>query len=199
MTNIFTNGFDTCASVGDTITAQHEGFTLTARIEHDDTSGAPDKEMDGFWPSLDPMSAGYIGPKSKSTLRRHMARAQMVMDAWRNDEWFWCGIVVSVARDGVDLGAASLWSVACNYPENVSGRPDNFYLLDVANEWAGEALKEARAKLASLCANQRPSVGNNGQCDACGRDYEGPGNDGKCPSDDCPTLWEEQGRAHPDD
>jgi hypothetical protein len=41
-----------------------------------------------------------------------------------------------------------------------------------------------------------------GVCQSCGRDYSKDGDleelDGKCPADDCPSKWEEQGVAHPD-
>lgn len=154
---MFTRGFAKYACVGDTITCDVDGFTLTARIHHDDTPDAPDQRQDGFWPSLDPNDAGYIGPKSESTLRRHKAKAQAVMDAWKRDEWFYCGVAVSVEREGVTLTdefANALWGVECNYPGS-----DNSYLRDVANELVSEALEQARDKLRALCrANALPNA-----------------------------------------
>lgn len=69
-----------------------------------------------------------------------------VLRAWCNDEWFWCGIVVTVSRDDIELGSASLWGTEANYPGS-----RNEYLLEVANEIADEALAEAQAAVASLC------------------------------------------------
>ena len=69
------------------------------------------------------------------------------MEAWRGDEWFYCGIVLSVAFEGVtlDTHAASLWGIEANYPDS-----DNAYLTDVANELLPEALDAGRAVLAKL-------------------------------------------------
>jgi len=38
-----------------------DGYTVTARIAHDETPDAPDERQDGFWPSLYPDDAGFIG------------------------------------------------------------------------------------------------------------------------------------------
>lgn len=151
MTQIFTANFDSSnAEQGDEISAEFEGFTLTARIYRDDVSDAPDERQDGFWPSLNPAEAGYIGAKSKRTLAREMAKARAIMAAWKNDEWFYCGIAVTVAKEGVRLTdefASALWGIECNYPQS-----DNTYLATVANELASEAMREARATIAKLCA-----------------------------------------------
>lgn len=97
----------------------------------DDDYGAPDERQDGFWPSLDPDDAGYIGNKPKSTLVRHMAHAEQVMQAWKDDEWFYCGVAVTVEREGVQLTGQydhALWGIACNYPERNKRRRPNDYL-----------------------------------------------------------------------
>ncbi|MEP4992246.1 MAG: hypothetical protein ABJV68_31810, partial [Paracoccaceae bacterium] len=75
--------------------------------------------------------------------------AEAVMEAWRKGEWFYCGIVLSVERDGIELDhhAASLWGVECNYPGT-----DNCYLTTVANELLSEALDAGRAAAARLAA-----------------------------------------------
>jgi len=71
------------------------------------------------------------------------------MEAWRKGEWFYCGIVLSVERDGIELDhhAASLWGVEWNYPGT-----DNCYLTTVANELLSEALDAGRAAAARLAA-----------------------------------------------
>ena len=133
---------------GDTITCTINGFDVTARIVRDEHSDKPDEMQDGFWPSLDPNDAGYIGPKSESTLRRHMARARQVMQAWEQDEWFYCGVVLTVSRRGVKLSNASLWGIECNFP---TGRKRaNAYLRDVANELLDEAIEDAETILDGL-------------------------------------------------
>ena len=72
---------------------------------------------------------------------------QSDIDAWRNDNWFFCGVVLSVWKNGVCLSdnAASLWGVECNFP-NAS----NDYLLEVIKELENEALKEAENILQKL-------------------------------------------------
>lgn len=68
-----------------------------------------------------------------------------VLKAWCNDEWAYCGIVVTVSKNDVELANESLWGVEYNYPNS-----DNSYLTEVANELASEALAAALAKLAQL-------------------------------------------------
>lgn len=73
------------------------------------------------------------------------------LKAWCNDEWWYCGVVLSVEREGVTLDehAASLWGIECNYPTG-----DNAYLTEVANELLSEALEAGRAVLEKLCASK---------------------------------------------
>jgi hypothetical protein len=145
----FTECFDAFACEGDTIRCEVEGFTLTARIVADDCPDAPDQRQDGFWPSLYKDAPGFIGPGNgfRQRFAKAHAKAEAVMEAWRKGEWFYCGIVLSVERDGIELDshAASLWGVECNYPGT-----DNFYLTSVANELLPEALGAAKAAAARL-------------------------------------------------
>lgn len=145
----FTRHFDAFVCEGDSITCMADGFTLTARLEADDSGEAPDKWSDGFWPSLDPASPGFIGAKSPRTLRRHMAKAREVMAAFEAGDLWQCGVVVAVWRNGIELDAyaASLWGIEANWP-HADGNP---YLLDVANQLADEALDAGRAIVAALC------------------------------------------------
>ena len=146
--------FDRYVCEGDTVTLDIDGFTLTATIYRDGDHGAPDEDDEGFWPSLDPDDAGYIGSKSKSTLARHMAFADHVMQAWRDGEWFYGGVAVTVEREGVQLTGRydhAVWGLECNYPERNKRHRPNDYLAEVASEFIEEALDAARAKIAALC------------------------------------------------
>ena len=71
------------------------------------------------------------------------------MAAWRKDEWFYCGIVLSVSLAGVELdaNAASLWGIEANYPGS-----DNAYLTATANDLLGDALTVGSRVAAHLCA-----------------------------------------------
>lgn len=141
---MFTKTFAQYACTGDAIECVADGFTFTARIERDDCSDKPDERDDGFWPSHDKDAAGYVLPEN---YEKEMAKAERVMAAWRKDQWFYCGIVISVSRAGIELdsAAASLWGIECNYPDS-----DNSYLSTVANELLPEAKAAAQALMAKL-------------------------------------------------
>jgi hypothetical protein len=103
---------------GDTITWSKEGFDFVARLEHDYSATPYDFEC--------------YAPKD--------------LQRWKNDEWFFGGLILSVSRNGVELSehAAGLWGIDCNFGK------DNSYLSEVACELEHEALGVARAELAQL-------------------------------------------------
>lgn len=144
---MFIKGFDTYACDGDTITCAVEGFDITATIHHDDCSDTPDERDDGFWPSKDENAAGYVLPENFDT---EQVKAEHVMEAWKNDEWWYVGITVTVRKNGVELTNEfehAVWGIECNYPDG-----DNSYLMETANELIGEALEAAKTTIAKLCA-----------------------------------------------
>jgi hypothetical protein len=147
----FTKAFDNFVCEGDCITCEAEGFTITARIVRDDCGDAPDQRQDGFWPSLYKDAAGFIGPGNgwRARFDAAQARAEAVMAAWKADDWFYCGIVLSVSFEGVEIDdhAASLWGIEANYPDS-----DNAYLTEVAGELLPDALTAAKAERTRLCA-----------------------------------------------
>jgi len=67
------------------------------------------------------------------------------MKAWCDNEWHWCGVVLSVSRAGICLDdhAASLWGI-----ESDAGD----YFEEVFDELIDDALDVARAKVAALTA-----------------------------------------------
>lgn len=155
---IFLTDFNRFACVGDTIEAKallgpwSTGLRLEATIYADDDTSEPDKRQDGFWPSLDPNDCGYIGPKSKATLAKEMRRAQMVMDAWRNDEWRYVGVAVRAWFDDIPLTdeyGHAVWGTEMNYPAKGKANP-NRYLRDLANESAYECAREAIRALTDM-------------------------------------------------
>jgi hypothetical protein len=70
-----------------------------------------------------------------------------VLQAWCNDEWSYCSIVLSVFREDVELDgcAASLSGIELNYPGS-----DNSYLNEVADELLDEAIEKGREVLNRL-------------------------------------------------
>ncbi|HAQ76231.1 MAG TPA: hypothetical protein DCR96_07040 [Hyphomonas sp.] len=147
----FTETFGGFVCEGDAIHCEKDGYHVTARIFRDDCPDAPDKRQDGFWPSLYKDAPGFIGPGKNFRQRFDdaQARAEHIMGAWRKDDWFYCGVVLSVSFAEIKLldCAASLWGVEANYPDT-----DNSYLTETANELLAEALDAARAEQARLCA-----------------------------------------------
>ena len=153
----FTQKFSGFVCLGDSISCQVGAYTVTARISHDDTGGRPDQRQDGFWPSLYKDDAGFIGAGNgfRDRFDKAQAKAQAIMDAWKNDEWFYCGIILSVKIEDVELTdhAASLWGIEANYPDS-----QNEYLSEVANELLGQAMlaakfeRERQAKILSEAA-----------------------------------------------
>ncbi|PHR60964.1 MAG: hypothetical protein COA43_04795 [Robiginitomaculum sp.] len=146
----FATPFDSYVCLGDSISVDIGDYTITARISHDDIAERPDQRQDGFWPSLYPQDAGFIGAGNgwRDRFDKEQALAQSIMDAWLNDEWYYCGIILSarIGETSLTDHAASLWGVEANLPKS-----DNSYLLEVANDLLGEALKQAEIERARLC------------------------------------------------
>jgi hypothetical protein len=113
--------FDFYACPGDSITWTTQGFDLTATLEQDTETKPTDYEC-----------------YDEAEIRR-----------WKNDEWFYVGVVVSVSLNGVELSehAASLWGVDCNFNDT-----SNAYLSEVAQELEAEALDTARTEAARIRA-----------------------------------------------
>ncbi len=182
----FTQRFQPFVCAGDSITCQSGPFTVLAQIVPDDCPDAPEfrgsenapgerfpeGRQDGFWPSLYKDAPGFIGP-GRSTGERSpgpfadpshhrqrfveaQAKAEAVMEGWRKGDWFYCGIVLSVSVEDVDLTrtAAALFGIEANYPGT-----DNSYLTDVANELLTEAVAAARATLARLALHAQAMEG----------------------------------------
>jgi hypothetical protein len=147
----FTERFSDFVCEGDCITCDAQGLVIIARIVRDDCGDAPDERQDGFWPSLYKDAPGFIGagPNHRKRFAKAQEQAEAIMQAWRKDEWFYCGIVLSVSLEGVtlDAHAASLWGIEANYPDG-----SNAYLTEVAQELLPEALDAGFAAARRLCA-----------------------------------------------
>ena len=152
---MFKTDFGQFVCEGDTIEARPSagkwstGLRFVATVYRDDSGETPEQRDMGFWPSLDPQSCGYIGPKSKATLARHMRKAQAVLAAWQAEDWFYCGVAVRAFFDDIPLTGEyghALWGIECNYP----GKRANSYLREVANELLDDCAHEAIAKLTEI-------------------------------------------------
>ena len=119
---MFKNDFDAYVCEGDTITCEKEGFTVVARLEHDcDTTPS---DFDCY--------------------------SKRAIEAWKNDEWHFFGVVLSVSVGEVEIAdhAASLWGIEGNFPSR--RKNPNKYFREVANDLLDEAIQQATVKAGNM-------------------------------------------------
>ena len=114
--------FNSYACIGDKISWSKDGFDFVATLAEDSDSHVDDSEC----------------------------YSKKQIEAWKNDEWFFVGVVVSVAKNSVMLEdhAASLWGNDCNFPSRKKN--PNAYLSEVAQELEGEALETAKVRVMEI-------------------------------------------------
>jgi hypothetical protein len=115
------------------VTKREDGVYVTFErvIMDDHDAGEPDENNDGFWPSLDPESAGYVKP---DMFGEEMLKANARMDAWKNDEWRYVCVrakaVIEVVQDETAVAyeflSPGLWGVESDSDEE--------YLKSVFND-----------------------------------------------------------------
>jgi hypothetical protein len=154
---------------GDRISFEHNGFTVEAKIEADydadvswigrfsDTpeEGAIDHHATGTWLDRSHRGQRYFNTanyayqdylnmgKSKSVARR-LANKQAQQDYKRlvgyyTGEWNMVGVKLTISRDGVTLGDASLWSI-----ESDSGSYFNEVVQDLLHDVQAEAQQKLK-------------------------------------------------------
>jgi hypothetical protein len=114
----------------------------TSKRYYDFAEAVKTARSDGW--DTEPYMTGTAGQRATRAAERDFA----VLKAWCDDEWWYCGIAVTVECNGVELTDTydhALWGVECNYPNS-----KNEYLAEVANELLGDAIDAAKAKLAEL-------------------------------------------------
>lgn len=133
---MFTKGFDDYVCQGDWIVAENEsGFDVIATVHRDEDYHIDDDDVHN--PDQSVTGCNDI---------EHL-KVLSILEAWFDDEWFYCGVVLSVIKNGVTLVnyGPALWGIEANYPGG-----DNSYLTEVANELLPEAIAEAKEVLARL-------------------------------------------------
>lgn len=146
----FTESFQDYVCEGDSIACRHGALYITAKLYRDDLTVEPcqDKpnELDeGFWP----VRGDY---QSDRGYQRAYNRAKRIMEAWKNDEWHYYGIAVTIQCGGLELVEKfqhAVWGVEGNYPSGRKHR--NAYLTTVANELLCEAMDTAWEALEKIC------------------------------------------------
>ena len=105
----------------------------------DDTSDRPDERDEGFWPSQNKDSCGYVGECSDDAFAEHHRKAQERMDAWKNDEWEYVG-VVAIARVWVPIGGGA-------YTTHEFRSPGLWGIESDAGDYLKEVFEEEKAGL----------------------------------------------------
>ena len=121
---IFPSCFDRFVCIGDKLTFRQGDFVFDATICYDEDRSIDDDDCH----NIDQNVTGCDDKQQKKLLDARLA--------WFRDEWFYCGLVLSVSHDS---GAQwrhveSLWGIEANYPES-----DNSYLTEIANEMLPQA------------------------------------------------------------
>lgn len=121
----------------DTIECTIDGVTYTATIHRDDDAGKPEDNDEGFWPSLDRNTPGWIGDNPRKSYEQQMAECEAVMTMYRAGKMIYCGVAVTAEKGGfqlLDKYECAVWGCDVNWPHG-----DNAYLVEVANEQLEEA------------------------------------------------------------
>lgn len=123
----FSRGFDRFAWYGDKIEVDIAGVTYRATLEPDTDSRVED--TDNYSPEH--------------------------VEAWKRDEWFFVGVVLTAWVDFTELARGpGLWACEMNFPGS-----DNSNLTEAANDMLADMIEQARAALDKLARlhHQQPA------------------------------------------
>lgn len=114
--------FDKYTCIGDFIVLEKEGITFNVSIEYDDMCKPTDVEC----------------------------YSEADIQAWKNDEWNYCGIVFHASKNGVEIGCvASLWGIEIgDYFKDY-----HLYINDEVNNMLDDALEEAKKQVQYMLEN----------------------------------------------
>ena len=119
----FTEQFDSFICVGDSIDIDVGNVTYRATVHHDEDNGIDDDDSH----NVDQKVTGCNDEQQKELIAAR--------EAWFNNEWFFCGIVLDKITTCPECNQestenlGSLWAIEANYPDS-----NNKYLRDIANE-----------------------------------------------------------------
>ena len=117
----FTTKFDNYVCTGDTIECTVGDTTYIATIHADLDASIDDDDIHSY---------------AEQSSAEALERVRKVREAYNNNHWFYCGVVLSAQRDGwTKDNLISLWGIECNYPDG-----DNDYLSEVSRELLAEYL-----------------------------------------------------------
>ena len=134
----FPNQFSGFVCAGDCLQVEINGITFMARIEPDPFADIDDDDCH----NLDQSITGC-----NEHQQRRLIEAR---EAYKRDEWFYCGITLHaqhIATGASWDGLESLWRIEANYPGSY-----NTYLTEVANELLASAVEQVQDKIRELSA-----------------------------------------------
>lgn len=134
----FPNQFSSFVCAGDSLQVKIDGITYTARIEPDPFADIDDDDCH----NLDQSITGC-----NEYQQRRLINAR---EAYKRDEWFYCGITLHARHDATGANWDSLespWRIEANYPDSY-----NTYLTEVANELLASAVEQVQDKIRELTA-----------------------------------------------
>lgn len=86
-------------------------------VIEDDDAGSPEENSEGFWPSRDEASPGYVPPEKFDAAQ---AEAESIMEMWRTGKFYYVGVVagatIHVPTGGntfrvINLESAGVWGI----------------------------------------------------------------------------------------
>jgi len=102
-------------------TKKPDGFYVQFErvILPDDSGDRPDDNDEGFWPSLDPMKAGWVGDNPERSFEDHLQAAHDRMAAFERGDWGYVGVraraLCLVVQNGygtcINIDSAGLWGI----------------------------------------------------------------------------------------
>ena len=164
---MFKDHFPRDASEDDYIECIVDGFRCRATIVRDSEADPPETVQD--------VLCQEKHCKTRAQFLRIVAATALARAAWKRDEWFMCGVVLTVSQVDEDKDnthwpgghrehgdetmlvegyECAVWGIECNYPSFDRRRRPNTYLREVANELLPEALEKAKAAVVSLVAER---------------------------------------------
>lgn len=128
--------FDKYVVHGDFVEWEQEDFHMRATVLFDPDTTPMDYDMPGWCFDT---SHPEFGKRSRE-----------LIESWKADEWFYCGVRVTASKEGLELGEETTWGVEANFPD-ADGNP---YLSELADCLAVQAIEAANDRITRLCATR---------------------------------------------
>jgi len=120
-----------------TIFTRYKSWDATARLVHD-----CDSDVDNY-------DCYSIEQAIRDKLpKKEIAKLTKLREDYRNEEWCFVGVVVTVSKNGIELAKQSCWGIECGLPNA------HEHLNDIANDLLIEAIDAAERNLERLVRDE---------------------------------------------